>query len=47
MGLMIVGKLVRLAQGNFSESDLIQVQDSEEVVSAPTLAVDPTQKADK
>ncbi len=33
MGLMIVGKLVQLAKGNFDESDLIQVQDSEEVVT--------------
>ena len=36
MGLMIVGKLVRLAQGEFNEADLIQVQDSEEVVTAHT-----------
>lgn len=34
MGLMIIGKLVQLARGNFNESDLIQVQDSEEVVTA-------------
>ncbi len=34
MGLMIVGKLIQLARGNFEESDLIQVQDSEEVVTA-------------
>ena len=33
MGLMIVGKLIQLARGNFEESDLIQVQDSEEVVT--------------
>jgi TRAP-type C4-dicarboxylate transport system permease small subunit len=33
MGLMIIGKLVQLAKGNFDESDLIQVQDSEEVVT--------------
>jgi TRAP-type C4-dicarboxylate transport system permease small subunit len=31
MGLMIVGKLVRLAKGDFSDAELIQVQDSEEV----------------
>ena len=36
MGLMILGKLVRLAKGEFNESDLIQVQDSEEVVIAHT-----------
>ena len=36
MGLMILGKLVQLAKGNFNESDLIQVQDSEEVVTAHT-----------
>ena len=36
MGLMIVGKLVRLAKGEFNESDLIQVQDSEEVVTIHT-----------
>jgi TRAP-type C4-dicarboxylate transport system permease small subunit len=36
MGLMIMGKLVQLAKGNFNESDLIQVQDSEEVVTAHT-----------
>lgn len=36
MGLMIVGKLVRLAKGEFNEADLIQVQDSEEVVTAHT-----------
>jgi len=36
MGLMILGKLVQLAKGNFNESDLIQVQDSEEVVIAHT-----------
>ncbi len=31
MGLMIVGKLIRLAKGDFNEVELIQVQDSEEV----------------
>lgn len=36
MGLMILGKLVQLAKGNFNESDLIQVQDSEEVAIAHT-----------
>jgi TRAP-type C4-dicarboxylate transport system permease small subunit len=36
MGLMILGKLLRLAKGEFNESDLIQVQDSEEVVNAHT-----------
>ena len=30
MGLMIIGKLVRLAKGEFNEADLIQVTDSEE-----------------
>jgi TRAP-type C4-dicarboxylate transport system permease small subunit len=36
MGLMILGKLVHLAKGQFNEGDLIQVQDSEEVVTAHT-----------
>jgi hypothetical protein len=36
MGLMIIGKLVQLAKGNFEETDLIQVQDSEEVAIAQT-----------
>jgi TRAP-type transport system small permease protein len=36
MGLMIVGKLVRLAKGEFNEADLIQVQDSEEVATTHT-----------
>lgn len=36
MGLMILNKLVRLGRGEFDESDLIQVQDSEEVVIAHT-----------
>jgi len=31
MGLMILGKLLRLAKGDFSDAELIQVQDSEEV----------------
>ncbi len=30
MSLMIIGKLVRLAKGEFNEADLIQVHDSEE-----------------
>jgi TRAP-type C4-dicarboxylate transport system permease small subunit len=30
MGLMITGKLIRLAKGDFNEADLIQVTDSEE-----------------
>lgn len=30
MGLMIFAKLVRLARGDFTEADLIQVQDSED-----------------
>jgi TRAP-type C4-dicarboxylate transport system permease small subunit len=30
MGLMIIGKLVSLAKGDFNEADLIQVTDSEE-----------------
>lgn len=30
MGCMILGKLVNLARGQFRESDLIQIQDSEE-----------------
>jgi TRAP-type C4-dicarboxylate transport system permease small subunit len=30
MGLMIIAKLIRLAKGEFKESDLIQVTDSEE-----------------
>ena len=33
MSLMILGKLVRLAKGEFNEADLIQVQDSEEEAS--------------
>jgi TRAP-type C4-dicarboxylate transport system permease small subunit len=36
MGLMILGKLVQLAKGNFQESDLIQVKESEEVVNSKT-----------
>ena len=36
MGLMIISKLIQLAKGNFNESDLIQVQDSEEVVTPHT-----------
>ena len=31
MGLMILAKLIRLAKGDFSDAELIQVQDSEEV----------------
>jgi TRAP-type C4-dicarboxylate transport system permease small subunit len=34
MGLMILGKLLRLARGDFQESDLIQITDSEENVAA-------------
>jgi TRAP-type transport system small permease protein len=34
MGLIIIGNLVRLARGQITEADLIQVQDSEEVVEA-------------
>ena len=34
MGLMILGKLVRLARGEFNEADLIQVTDSEEDAAA-------------
>ena len=30
MGLMILGKLIRLARGGYSDSDLIEVQDSED-----------------
>ena len=37
MGLMILGKLVKLAKGEFNEADLIQVQDSEEVITAHTI----------
>jgi TRAP-type C4-dicarboxylate transport system permease small subunit len=33
MGLMILNKLVRLARGEFDDASLIQVQDSEEVVT--------------
>jgi TRAP-type C4-dicarboxylate transport system permease small subunit len=36
MGLMIIGKLIKLAKGEFNEADLIQVQDSEEVITAHT-----------
>jgi TRAP-type transport system small permease protein len=32
MGLIIIGNLLRLARGQITEADLIQVQDSEEVV---------------
>lgn len=34
MGLMILGKLIGLARGHFRESDLIQVQDTEETAVA-------------
>ncbi len=34
MGLMILGKLIGLARGEFKESDLIQVQDSEDTATA-------------
>ena len=34
MGLIILGKIVRLLRGDFSESDLIQVQESEEIVNS-------------
>ena len=37
MGLMIIGKLIGLARGQFNEADLIQVTDSEED-AAPHLA---------
>ena len=33
MGLMILGKLVRLARGGFTDDDLIQVQDSEDAAA--------------
>lgn len=33
MGLLIVGKLVRLARGEFTDDDLIQVQDSEDTAA--------------
>ena len=33
MGLMIVGKLIRLATGKISDDELIQVHDSEEDAS--------------
>ena len=36
MGLMIIGKLIKLSKGEFNEADLIQVQDSEEVITAHT-----------
>jgi len=36
MGLMILGKLVQLAKGNFMESDLIQIKESEETVNTHT-----------
>jgi TRAP-type C4-dicarboxylate transport system permease small subunit len=36
MGLMILGKLVQLAKGNFIESDLIQIKESEETVNTHT-----------
>ncbi len=34
MGLMILGKLIGLTRGEFRESDLIQVQDSEDTATA-------------
>lgn len=34
MGLLILGKLIRLARGEFREEDLIQVQDSEDSAQA-------------
>lgn len=34
MGLIILGKLLRLAKGDFSEAQLIQIQDSEESIIA-------------
>jgi TRAP-type C4-dicarboxylate transport system permease small subunit len=37
MGLMILSKLLRLVNGKFDESDLIQVHDSEEVAIVPTI----------
>jgi len=30
MGLMILGKLIRLARGGYSDDELIEVQDSED-----------------
>ena len=36
MGLMILGKLVRLARGGFTDDDLIHVQDSEDA-AAPQI----------
>jgi TRAP-type C4-dicarboxylate transport system permease small subunit len=33
MALLIVGKLVRLARGEFTDDDLIQVQDSEDTAA--------------
>jgi TRAP-type C4-dicarboxylate transport system permease small subunit len=30
MGLMILGKLIRLARGGYSDGEMIQVQDSED-----------------
>ena len=36
MGLMILGKLLQLAKGNFMESDLIQIKESEETVNTHT-----------
>lgn len=40
MGLLIVGKLVQLARGRISESDLIQVHDSEEEAHPHMAATD-------
>ena len=39
MGLLILGKLVKLAKGEIGEEDLIQVQDSEEAVEQHAAGV--------
>ena len=34
MALILAGKLIRLARGDLSEEDLIQVRESEEIIAA-------------
>jgi TRAP-type transport system small permease protein len=40
IGLMIIGKLIRMLKGDFEGSDAIQTQDSEEVVHSHTNGAD-------
>ncbi len=41
MGLIIAGKLLRLVRGDFSEAELIQIQDSEEIVISAHTSTHP------